>query len=386
MKYVLLFLTMVCFPVLAQDDDLKKDEAMTLAVLPFDNVSRQAEFDWLSAGFAEQLTAGLAKVRTIRVVERLQLDKIIKEQDLQMSDLVDETKAVKVGQVLTVKKLLLGSFQILNEQLLVSARIVDAETGAVDTHHVFRAEDQLDNIFEIYDELTRTVVKSFGIKLSKKQTTLMDKTKKSGTKKIQAYEFYIKGLQAYNRGDEKSLKEARDLFKKALNKDKKYMDARKALGNTYIKLNELDDAIDEYEKISKSPDVTEEIYYTLGLFYTIKGKTDKAVSAYQSAIRMHAGYADAYYNLGVLYRTAGQFAAAYDMFGKALMIEDDNPDYQYEAAVTLMGLNKQYDALNLLQQALENGFQKKEKIIKDKEWDAVRFQSRFKELMDEYFE
>lgn len=384
-----LFFTLIVFvgSVKSQAQDDEQVKKITIAVLPFENITKNADDDWLSAGLAEQLITGLAQVPALRVVERGQLDKIIKEQDLQMSDFVDPNQSVKIGELLSARKLLIGSYQVVDTRIAVTGRIIDAETGTVDNEHIIKTEDDLDNIFELYDRMIRKITESFGVKLTSKQVTRIERMKKAGTKSIQAYEFYTKGLSAYHSAqDKKQLKEARDWFKKALKKDKKYADARKALANTYIKLDELDDAIDEYEKLKKSPDANEEIYNTLGLFYTIKKKTDKAKEHYEAAVKMNAFYADPHFNLGILYFHQNDFSTALGYFQKAEQIEEDHPEYLYYIASCQMGMNKQYEAFSTLEQALENGFSKKEKLMKDKVWEPVRFQSKFKDLLENYFD
>ncbi len=374
----------MAIPLHSQDDEQVKK--ITIAVLPFENITKNTADDWLSAGFAEQLITGLAQVPALRVVERSQLDKIIREQDLQMSDFIDPNQTVKIGELLSARKLLIGSYQVLDTRIAVTGRVIDAETGTVDNEHIIKTDDDLENIFELYDRMIRKIVESFGVKLTNKQVTRIERVKKDGTKSIQAYELYTRGLAAYNGTDKKQWKEARDYFKKAIGKDKKYTDARKALANTYIKLDELDDAIKEYEKIKKSPDTNEEICNTLGLFYTLKKKTDKAKEHYEAAIKMNAFYAEPNFNLGILYFHQNDFTSALICFQKAEQIEEDHPEYLYYIASCQMGMNKHYEAFSTLERALENGFSKKEKLMKDKVWDSVRFQAKFKDLMEDYFE
>lgn len=382
---IVLTVFMVAIPIQAQDDEQVKK--ITLAVLPFENITKDSNDNWLSSGFAEQLITGLARVPALKVVERGQLDKVIREQDLQMTDLVDQNQSVKIGQLLSAQKMLIGSYQVVGTRISAVARIVDAETGTVDQDHIIKLEDELDNIFELYDQMIRKITESFGVKLTTKQVSRIEMVKKSGTKSIQAYEFYTKGLSAYHAAqDKKQLKDARDWFKKALKKDKKYVDARKALANTYIKLDELDDAIDEYEKIKKTPDVNEEIYNTLGLFYTIKNKKDKAFEHFELAVKVNPSYPEPYFNLGHLYFYRNEFANALSKFQTAEQLDEDNPEYLYFIAACHIAMNKQYEAYSTLERALENGFSKKERLLKDKVWDGIRLQSKFRELLEEYFE
>ena len=384
MKTAICLFALLCSQISAQEEP--KPQKITIAVLPFENITKNPEEDWLAQGLAEQITTGLGKISSLKVVERIQMEKILTEQNFQMSDIADQNSSVKIGQVLSAGKLLVGSYQVVNENIAVTARIVNVETGAVDEKHTFTRTDHLDDIFELYDALIQDVLKSFDVTITQSQVSKIERFKKNGTKNAKAYEFYTKGLTAYQLGDEKNLKQARDFFKKAISKDKKYTDARKALANTYIKLNELDDAVDEYEKIKKSKDADEETFNTLGLFYVIKNKGDKARENFEKAIQMNSGFAEAYYNLGLIYFNSSQLDNAMDYFKKAEMLDSDNPDYLYQIASIHMLMKKEYDAFRVLEMALENGFNKKEKLIKDKAWETVRFKEQFRDLVDEYFE
>lgn len=384
MKILLSLLLLAALPISAQEES--KPQKITIAVLPFENITKNPEEDWLAQGLAEQITNGLGKISSLKVVERIQMEKVLTEQNFQMSDIADQNSSVKIGQVLSAGKLLIGSYQVVNENIAVTARIVDVESGAVDAKHTFTHSDHLDNIFELYDALIQDILKSFDVTITKSQVSKIEQFKKNGTKNAKAYEFYTKGLTAYQLGDKKNLKQARDSFKKAISKDKKYTDARKALANTYIKLNELDDAVDEYEKIKKSKDADEETFNTLGLFYVIKNKGDKARENFEKAIQINSGFAEAYYNLGLIYVNSGQLDKAMDYFKKAEMLDSDNPDYLYQIASIHMLMKKEYDAFRVLEEALENGFTKKEKLMKDKAWEPVRFKEQFQDLIDEYFE
>ncbi|MBL7995652.1 tetratricopeptide repeat protein [bacterium] len=384
MKTYVCLIFLLCCSVFAQEGT--KPQKITIAVLPFENITKNPEEDWLSSGLSEQITNGLAKINSLNVVERTQMEKVLTEQNFQMSDIADQNSSVKIGHVLSAGKLLVGSYQVINETISVTSRIVDVETGVVDEKHTFTHKESLDNIFELYDALIQDLLKSFDVKITKKQASKIELLKKSGTKNAKAYEFYTKGMAAYQLADEKNLKQARDYFKKALSKDKKYTDARKALANTYIKLNELDDAIDEYEKIKKSKDADEETFNTLGLFYVIKNKGNKAVENFEKAIQTNPGFAEPFYNLGLIYLNNNQLDNALDNFKKAEVLDPDNPDYLYQMACVYMLTKKEYDAFRVLGEALDNGFNKKEKLQKDKVWEPVRFQERFRDLIDEYFE
>src|SRR5262245_21125461 len=58
----------------------------TIAVLPFENLKKDAQYDWLGIGAADTLTTKLAAVDALVVVERSQVQKVLQEQDFQKLD------------------------------------------------------------------------------------------------------------------------------------------------------------------------------------------------------------------------------------------------------------------------------------------------------------
>ena len=102
----------------------------TVAVFPF---SSNDELAKQRVGFAvsELLTSKLAKLPEFIVVERSQLDQVLKEQKLQATGAIDPESAVKVGKLLGAQLLVLGSVEKLGGSYQVNARIVDAATSEV---------------------------------------------------------------------------------------------------------------------------------------------------------------------------------------------------------------------------------------------------------------
>ncbi len=369
----------------AQNDG--RPALVTLAILPFENLTGNTDDSWLSRGFAEELTAALSGVPSVRVIERNQLDRVLREQDFQLSDVSDPSNGIRLGKLLAVQKLLLGSYQVVDGYLRATARLVDTETGMVDPQSSLTAEDRVENIFDVYEQLTRKLLASFQVRVSAGQSGRLQAFKLSGTRSLKAYESYLKGMDYYAAGDEQSLKEARSHFKKALGYDKKFTAARQALANTYFRMNDLDDAIDEYEKIvKKGVDVDDRLYITLGLFYRAAGKSSKARENYRAAISLNPSSAEGYHNLAILSLGEQQPAEALDDAKHATALDPDNPEFLYTLAKTYVALGRTYDALQALGRALENGFQDRNRLDGDREWNPIRFDGKFRDLLEDYFD
>jgi tetratricopeptide (TPR) repeat protein len=284
------------------------DAQTRVAIPPFDNITKNTEYDWLCNGFSETLTTGLSEVNSVIIIERSQFTALVKEQDLQLSDLSDATKAVSVGKVLGAEKMLLGSFQVFGQKIKVNARIVDVSTGEVDRNHILMAEDEINKVFDIYNQIVEKALQSFGINVSQSEKSKIASSTK-GTSDLESYENYIKGVMVYSTsGTEKEYKEAIDLFNKSIEKDPNYALAYTGLAKSYAKLGRLkevsfkfDEKIADYQNAakygSKAVQLNRELssaWTALALIYRELKQRDKLITAARKAIQFKPTEYEAY--------------------------------------------------------------------------------------------
>jgi TolB-like protein/Flp pilus assembly protein TadD len=118
----------------------------SIAVLPFANMSGDAEQEYFADGISEDLITALARIRWLFVIAR-------------NSTFVYKQRAVDVKEVaraLGVRYVLEGSVRRAGKRLRVSAQLIDATTGA--HHWAERYDRELGDIFAVQDEITRSVV------------------------------------------------------------------------------------------------------------------------------------------------------------------------------------------------------------------------------------
>ena len=124
----------------------------TVAVVPFANISGQADDDWLGAGIAETVTADLQQFSALSVVGRVAFldaaDNTETGADLAPSD---EAVARGLAGRLGVEWIVTGGFQRLGDQLRITARIVNVETG--DAYQTAKLDGSLDAVFVLQDRV-----------------------------------------------------------------------------------------------------------------------------------------------------------------------------------------------------------------------------------------
>jgi len=97
-----------------------------IAVFPFEDRTENAN---LGGMISEMLITALIQSNRFNVLERTQLDKILEEQALGQSGALDEQTAVEVGQLIGVDAIIVGSVSMLQKQLELDSRAIDANSG-----------------------------------------------------------------------------------------------------------------------------------------------------------------------------------------------------------------------------------------------------------------
>ena len=107
------------------------DDLTTVAVMSLNpqdtTLNLKADLDYLT----EHLLLNVSRNKKFQLVERQQIEKILKEQDLQMTDLVDEKTCVKVGLLAGAKTMLMGTLFVKEKQYEVFLKMVKVETAEI---------------------------------------------------------------------------------------------------------------------------------------------------------------------------------------------------------------------------------------------------------------
>ena len=124
----------------------------TVTVIPFANISGQPDDDWIGTGIAETVTADLERFRELSVVGREAfLDFLNNDPPGRGAALSDEALARDLARELGVSWIVAGGFQRLGDQLRITARIVNVETGTA--RETVKVDGRLDEIFALQDRI-----------------------------------------------------------------------------------------------------------------------------------------------------------------------------------------------------------------------------------------
>ena len=128
MKKTFVFLVFILFNLFCYSQQIK------VAIVDFDNTSGISKYDGLGKAMSSMLISDIeanVSPKRLQLVERSQINKILKEQNFQKTSSVEKASTVKMGKLLGVKYLLVGDIFILNDALVINSRLVDTETGDI---------------------------------------------------------------------------------------------------------------------------------------------------------------------------------------------------------------------------------------------------------------
>ncbi|MDC7227555.1 MAG: hypothetical protein PQJ61_12390 [Spirochaetales bacterium] len=122
---VFLFLLVTPLILFAQTPEIK------LALIGFENMDEDDEHDYLTALITAVIREDLSNTEGIILLERGLMNKVLKEQQLQISGLFDDSDAVEAGKLLGSDYLAGGGYIVMDTEVLVDVTLISVETGEV---------------------------------------------------------------------------------------------------------------------------------------------------------------------------------------------------------------------------------------------------------------
>ncbi|MDX1459870.1 MAG: tetratricopeptide repeat protein [Xanthomonadales bacterium] len=199
------------------------DGRTSVAVLPFVNMSDDAQNEYFSDGISEELLNVLVKIESLRVPSRTS-SFTFKGSQQTLSE---------IGQALNVDHILEGSVRKAGNQIRVTAQLIDVDT---DTHlwsDTYTRE--LDDIFAVQDEISQAIVQALQVTLSGDDQQDLEYR---STQNADAYNLYLLGRHWWNQRIPGRMSEALEPLQQAVELDPEFDQAWAALADVYLLLPE----------------------------------------------------------------------------------------------------------------------------------------------------
>ena len=302
--------------------DVPAEPDNSIAVLPFVNMSSDEEQEYFSDGLSEELLNLLAKIPELHVAARTSSFSF-KGKDLEVTEIASR---LKVAHVLE------GSVRKHNQQLRITAQLIRADNG----YHLWSEtyDRQLDNIFEIQEEIAFAVVDALKI-------TLLNEAPKTRKTDTAAYQLFLEGQYLKRQISEDALLKAIEAFNQAVEIDPSYAPAWAEMADTYIWVGGsekfsseeghahalADQAIEK--AISIDPDYAF-AYYVRGISWIFtKREFNRWIEDFKHALELEPDNAFLIAAMGKGAFVTGQFDLAIAQYQAALALEPVVPEFYW---------------------------------------------------------
>jgi TolB-like protein/Tfp pilus assembly protein PilF len=189
-----------------------------VAVLPFANLSANAEDSYFSDGLTEELIHALTKYSGMRVVAWNSATRLRGVEE----DLGEVRRQVNVAHVLT------GSVRIAGAKLRVRAQFIDTATGVYVWSETF--DRPMEDVFAIQEEIAQAIVRTLHVRIAHgADSALAARTRTS----VRAYEFYLKGRYHLHRRTPEEMRRALQYFEAAVAADPQSAVALSGVADAY---------------------------------------------------------------------------------------------------------------------------------------------------------
>ena len=321
----------------------------SIAVLPFSNLSGDAEQEYFSDGIAEDIITDLSQLSGLAVIAR-------------QSSFAYRGRAVKaqdIGKELGVRYLLEGSVRKSGDRVRITAQLVETENG----HQLWAAryDRELGDIFALQDDIKRQIVNALSLQLTKQEDRNFARV---NTSNFEAYDAFLQGRRNFSRQSVEGFQQAIEDYRRAISLDPDFARAYGALATTYVRLafsGGAESAVESRERgialarkaVEMDPD-SAQTQWALGFANLHLARFDEARAAARRAIELSPSYADAYLLLALINNYLGRGAEALAWAEKAWEL---NPhatwDYPYNVGRAHYNMGEYEKAVVALEDAVE---------------------------------
>jgi len=285
----------------------------SIAVLPFENATRNTETEYLSDGISEALINSLSELPQLKVIARSTAFRYKGKQ----------IEPQAVGRELKVHTVLMGVVRQLGDKLNVQVDLVDAVTGTQLWGQEY--ERRLVDVLAVKQALVREVTEKLSLKPTGEQEQRLIQR---DTSNPEAYQFYLRGRYYWNKRTAENVKKAIDQFQQAADKDPNYALA-------YVGLADCCLLQEDYIGTPAS-----ESY-------------PKAKAFAQRALQLNSSLAEAHTSLGYVYTSLWDWKQAEEEFKRSIKLDPNYSTAPHWYSICLLSLGRIGEAMTEIRHAHE---------------------------------
>jgi TolB-like protein len=319
----------------------------SIAVLPINNLTGDANLDHLCDGFTEDIITGLGRFRLLFVVDR-HSSSAVSQHDSDVAE---------IGRRLGVAYLVQGSLQRLGERLRITVRLIDAGNRAQLWGEAY--DSALSDALAVPDKVTSAIVATLHGRV---ENTLIEQSRRRPT--LAAYGCVMRGvkhLRGYGPDDNRR---AAELFQQALDPDPLYPRAHAYRAFAEVALHGYADAPPDIlrKAVSMAAHAVELdnedgcCHWLLGLIY-VYCDLDRAAYHHGRAITLNPNDADAIASFGLLLAFLGRPEEGIDRIREAMRLNPYHPDWYWsDLSAALYAARRYPEAIEVLRRIARPGY------------------------------
>ncbi len=316
----------------------------SIAVLPFTNMSGDAEQEYFTDGMTEDLITDLSKISALFVIAR-------------NSSFAYKGKSVKVqeiGRDLGVRFVLEGSIRKSGNRVRITAQLIDAESAG----HLWaeRFDRDLTDIFATQDEVVEKIVRALAVTLTQGEA---QRLRRRGTANIEAYETWLRARELLSRSTREAVAQAKAMYHRAIKLDPTYAVPHAGLAlagiSNYVSDwtddpgAELDESERSARRALELDDSEPAAHMALGSVMLWRRNLEGALAEFRRMIELDPNFAQGHSATGLALMYAGRAAEALEAFAIAKRLDPHHPSIflhfvaqanfslgRYEAAAELL--------------------------------------------------
>lgn len=310
----------------------------SIAVLPFANMSSDANNEYFSDGITEEIINALTKIQGLKVIARTSSFAFKgKHEDIR-----------KIGNLLGVTSVLEGSVRKAKNRVRITAQLINTDDG---THFWSKNFDrELKDIFSLQDEISLLIANQ--IRENFGHLYIQDHLVKQSTSSSKAYELFLKARFHQLKWTPESLKRAVEFYDEAIKYDPQF--ARAYYGNlqcygllgawAFMNTEEAFKKAMDYFRIGQDLDkeLPEYTHSIMGQRFWGEWKFQEAFDLNTKTLEINSSYTDAIEAMAELYIATGYFKRAESCIKDALEIDPLSANHHYTLA-NINYMQKAYD-------------------------------------------
>jgi tetratricopeptide (TPR) repeat protein len=270
----------------------------------------------VARGIDEVLYNKLFEISALSVYEKETFRRILSNSKVDVSN-IDARKAFGIGKATGIEVLILGKYEIKDDNLSLAFQMVSTYTGASIYEENFTGSSG-----QLFSFLEHGLNRGFDIMqvtLSPGEESVLNR---KPTSSIRAFEAYSKALLEID--NDSPMEMIAGYFNQALQADPSFWEAQYNLGRVYYDFDYYDRALNQYNKVILENSRFYKAYFGKGLIHYIGKEYGKALDQFKRTLELNPEHDRSYYYMGIIYTRIDSLKKGIDFLEQSIEL---NPNY-----------------------------------------------------------